>query len=102
MHVAVVGAGIMGAATAYALARDGVDVLVLEQFRVGHARGSSHGRTRIVRLAYPNAQLDNPDFEYKVTYTKGHGDNPEGILIKGKSVKAKEGMIFNVSETNKS
>src|SRR5207245_1207741 len=56
VHVAVVGAGIMGAATAYALARDGVDVLVLEQFRVGHARGSSHGRTRIVRLAYPQAK----------------------------------------------
>jgi len=56
VHVAVVGAGIMGAATAYALARDGVDVLVLEQFRVGHARGSSHGRTRIVRLAYPQAE----------------------------------------------
>jgi len=56
----------------------------------------------IVRLAYPNAQLDNPDFEYKVTYTKGHSDNQEGTLIKGKSVKVKEGMIFNVSETNKS
>jgi sarcosine oxidase len=28
---------------------------VLEQFRVGHTRGSSHGRTRIVRLAYAQA-----------------------------------------------
>ena len=56
----------------------------------------------IVLLAYPTAQLDNPDFEYKVTYTKGHSDNQEGTLIKGKGVKVKEGMIFNVSETNKS
>src|SRR5207248_3187742 len=37
-------------------ARRGADVLVLEQFRVRHERGSSHGRTRIVRLAYPQAE----------------------------------------------
>src|SRR3954451_3360667 len=43
----------MGAATAYALARDGHDVTLYEQYEVGHARGSSHGRSRIVRLAYP-------------------------------------------------
>ena len=41
MTVAVVGAGIMGAATAYALAGDGQDVTLYEQFEVGHTRGSS-------------------------------------------------------------
>src|SRR5262245_41455528 len=51
-EVVVVGAGIMGAAAAWALARQGRDVLVLEQFEVGHTRGSSHGRSRLVRLAY--------------------------------------------------
>jgi hypothetical protein len=56
----------------------------------------------IVQLAFPNAQLENPDFEYVVTYTRGHNDNQEGTLTKGKSVKVKEGMIFNVTETNKS
>lgn len=53
MKVAVVGAGIMGAATAWQLARRGADVVVHEQFEADHARGSSHGRSRIVRLAYP-------------------------------------------------
>jgi monomeric sarcosine oxidase len=47
----------MGAATAYALARDGRDVLLVEQFRVGHNHGSSHGRSRIVRLAYPEVEF---------------------------------------------
>ena len=56
-EVAVVGAGIMGSAAAYALARQGRDVVLLEQFRVGNNRGSSHGRSRIVRLAYPEVEF---------------------------------------------
>jgi sarcosine oxidase len=52
-EVAVVGAGVNGLAAAWALARQGRDVLVLEQFPFGHARGSSHGTSRIFRLSYP-------------------------------------------------
>jgi sarcosine oxidase len=55
-EVAVVGAGVMGLATAWALARRGHDVVVHEQFEVGHTRGSSHGRSRIFRLAYMDAE----------------------------------------------
>ncbi len=50
--VAIIGAGVMGLATARALSRTGRDVVVYEQFEPGHARGSSHGRSRIFRLAY--------------------------------------------------
>jgi sarcosine oxidase len=54
-RVAIVGAGVMGCATAWALAERGAEVTLVEQFDdVDHARGSSHGRTRIVRLAYPD------------------------------------------------
>jgi sarcosine oxidase len=56
VKVAVVGAGIMGAATAWQLARRGAEVVVYEQFESDHARGSSHGRSRIVRLAYPEPE----------------------------------------------
>jgi sarcosine oxidase len=52
MQAAVIGAGVMGLATGRALARRGHDVVVYEQFRVGNDRGSSHGRSRIFRLAY--------------------------------------------------
>src|SRR5262245_34767483 len=44
----------MGSASALALARRGRDVVVLEQFGPGHTRGSSHGASRIFRLAYPD------------------------------------------------
>lgn len=50
--VVVIGAGTMGSAAAWTLARRGVDVVLLEQFALGHDRGSSHGETRIFRFAY--------------------------------------------------
>ena len=53
-EVVVVGAGVMGLAAARALARAGRDVVVCEQFALGHDRGSSHGSSRIVRLSYPD------------------------------------------------
>src|SRR5438128_1514314 len=45
----------MGSAAARSLGRAGVRTIALERFRVGHARGSSHGPTRIFRLSYPDA-----------------------------------------------
>ncbi len=59
-EVVIVGAGVMGLATARALARAGRDVVVCEQFEVGHERGSSHGGSRIVRLSYPGRALGAP------------------------------------------
>ena len=50
--VVVVGCGVMGAAVSYNLARRGLRVLAVERFGVNNERGSSHGRTRIIRLAY--------------------------------------------------
>lgn len=55
LDVIVVGAGLMGAATAWSLARRGRSVLLVEQFGPAHDRGSSHGSARIVRRAYADA-----------------------------------------------
>jgi len=54
--VVVVGAGVMGLASAWAFRRAGRDVSVLEQFEVGHNRGSSHGASRIFRFAYDETE----------------------------------------------
>ena len=48
----VIGLGGMGSATLYQLARRGKSVLGIEQFSIAHDLGSSHGITRIIRLAY--------------------------------------------------
>lgn len=53
MRVAVIGAGVMGLASGWALKRRGHEPVVYEQFEVGNPHGSSHGRSRIFRLAYP-------------------------------------------------
>ncbi|MEA2600949.1 MAG: sarcosine oxidase [Acidobacteriota bacterium] len=50
--VIVVGVGGMGSATVYSLAQRGCRVLGLEQHDVPHELGSSHGISRIIRLAY--------------------------------------------------
>ena len=52
--VVVVGAGIMGSATSYALSHSGLSVNLVEQFDPGHAHGSSHGTSRIFRFSYPD------------------------------------------------
>src|SRR5262245_23488848 len=54
----IIGLGGMGSATAAELARRGWRVLGLEQFDRGHALGSSHSHTRIIRTAY----FEHPDY----------------------------------------
>jgi len=50
--VVVVGAGMAGASAAWALARRGRSVLLVDRFARGHDRGSSHGAERIFRFGY--------------------------------------------------
>lgn len=50
--VIVAGVGAMGSAACHHLAKRGQRVLGLERHDLGHVQGSSHGMTRIIRLAY--------------------------------------------------
>jgi monomeric sarcosine oxidase len=56
--VIVLGTGGVGSAAAFHLARRGATVLGLDRFPGGHANGSSHGETRIIRKAY----FEHPDY----------------------------------------
>jgi len=50
--VVVVGAGLLGLASAHALARRGRAVIVLEQAEIGHQASGSKGSCRVFRLGY--------------------------------------------------
>ncbi len=54
----VIGTGGIGSAALYHLANSGLNVVGLDRFPVAHDRGSSHGHTRIIRLAY----FEHPDY----------------------------------------
>ena len=56
----------------------------------------------VVALAYPDQGDNGVNIIYTVSYSNGHDKNPKGNLAKGKSVFVKEGMIFNVSRSDKS
>lgn len=56
---------------------------------------------QVVGLAFPNPP-PGENIVYTVTYRKGEGHKPEGTLTDGESVRVKDGMIFNVTATDKS
>ena len=51
-EVVVVGAGVLGAWTALALARRGVEVALVEALSPGHVRSSSGGESRLIRCGH--------------------------------------------------
>jgi len=55
----------------------------------------------VVTLEFPDYPR-HPEITYLVKYQNGHGNKPEGTLSLGGSVKVKDGMIFNVSDTGQS
>jgi sarcosine oxidase len=71
--VIVIGLGGMGSATVLELARRGRRVLGLEQFSLGHNLGSSHGQTRIIRMAY----YEHPDYVPLLRRAYGHWSDLE-------------------------
>ncbi len=54
----IIGCGGVGSSAAYYAAERGLRVLALERFEAVHARGSSHGDTRVIRQAY----FEHPDY----------------------------------------
>lgn len=55
----------------------------------------------IVALAFDNPPTGE-NIVFTITYRKGEGNKPEGTIVDGETVKIKNGMIFNVTATDKS
>lgn len=54
----------------------------------------------VAKLAFPES-FDTTTI-YSIKYRNGHGEKPEGNLVKGASVKVKDGMIFTAKDTGES
>lgn len=52
VDVAVIGAGVFGAWTAWHLVKAGLKVRLFDAYGAGHARSSSGGESRVIRMAY--------------------------------------------------
>jgi hypothetical protein len=70
--------------------------------------GTSHDVERdeityaeVVTLGFPEFP-NHPERTYSITYKRGHGNKPEGILSPGGSVKVKDQMLFYVKHTGES
>lgn len=81
VEVAVVGSGVIGSAAARALAARGIQVVLLEQFDLGHARGSSHGTTRIFRFSYPDPAYVRMAVAARRAWRRLEDDAGEELLI---------------------
>ncbi len=91
-NIVIVGAGIVGLSTAYALLKQGTHrVTVLEQVTVDHTRSTSHGISRLLRFEYGN----NPLYTHMVQLSLARWNTlehviqrtlytPTGVLVLGK------------------
>lgn len=64
-------------------------------------KGEKITYAQVVTLEFPDFP-QHPERTYSVTYRNGVGQNHEGVLSPGASVKVKEGMVFNVTDTGQS
>ncbi len=67
--------------------------------RQREVNGQRISYSQIVQIAFPDDQADEA-IDYTVAYANPHGK--DGTLVNGQDIHIKEGMIFNVSKTNRS
>jgi Multiubiquitin len=77
------------------------EYLIIVNAREKAFNGKEISFDQVVILAFGSISTD-PNIVYTVTFKRGEGNKPEGIMDKGDIIKVKNGMIFNVTPTNKS
>jgi hypothetical protein len=77
------------------------DVTIVVNGRQKTVQKEDNSIAEVVHLAFENPPYGENTL-FTITYRRGHGNKPEGILAEGESVKVKDGMIFDVTATDKS
>ena len=93
-EVVVVGLGAVGSATLYQLSKRGIQALGIDQFEPPHTFGSSHGETRITRLAVGEGE------EYVAFAKRSHEIWAELEALSGKKIRTQTGGILLDSGVN--
>jgi sarcosine oxidase len=86
--VAVIGLGAIGSATLYQLSKSGAKIIGFDRFSPPHTMGSSHGESRITRLAVGEGE------EYVALAKRSHQIWDEIESLTGKSIRTKTGGIL--------
>jgi hypothetical protein len=81
--------------------RNDVDKKTVTIIVNGRKKEAPKGNLSFAEVIALSGLPKDPNTIFTVTYRRGEG-NKEGILVEGESVKVKEGMIFDVTPTNKS
>lgn len=92
--VVVVGLGAVGSATLFQLSKRGISALGIDQFEPPHTFGSSHGETRITRLAVGEGE------EYVALAKRSHEIWEELEVLSGKKIRTQTGGILLDSGVN--
>ncbi|HEY7785051.1 MAG TPA: FAD-dependent oxidoreductase, partial [Pyrinomonadaceae bacterium] len=100
--VAVVGAGVFGAWSAYKLRLAGAKVVLLDAYGAGNSRASSGGETRIIRMGYGPDAMYSRMAQRSLPSWKALGDEifqPTGVLWLARENDAYcEAVIKNLTE----
>jgi hypothetical protein len=79
----------------------GKDVTIIVNGRQKTVEKTEISFEEVVKLAFGSAPAGENTI-HTVVYRRGDGHKPEGTLVEGETVKVKDGMIFDVTATNKS
>lgn len=74
-------------------------ITIIVNGRQREVTGKTVSYEEIVKLAFPD-DPSNQDVDFTVAYANPHGK--DGTLVAGQNVNVKEGMVFNVTKTNRS
>src|SRR6476660_885496 len=94
LRVIIVGTGGVGAMAAWRLAKAGVEVVALEQFRLDHDRGSSYGDSRIVRRVYPDPLYTALMADAYTLWDELQAELPKRVAGAQKELMTRSGGIF--------
>jgi hypothetical protein len=78
-----------------------VEHVIIVNARRKTVAGKKISFANVVRLAFPDGP-PTPQTVYTVAFSNGPPRNPEGKMIPGQTVKIRDDMVFDVTETSRS